>query len=118
MADNPIDFIVERDNLYREENIIDLKSASIRCLTPINPDGTTDESREKIFVGHTQLMSPQGAVPLHAPLEAHTLEEAMDNFSGAMEQAMAEMIENVKKMQQEQEVAKQTEGSRIIVPGR
>ncbi len=107
MTDNQIDFTVEKNNLYREENILDLKSASIRSLTPIKPDGTIDESREKIFVGNTQLMSPQGPVPLHAPLKASTLEEAMDKFPEAMQHAMAEMIENVKKMQQEQ--AKQQE---------
>ena len=118
MTNNQLDFTVEKTNLYREENIIDLKMASIRCLTPIKPDGTIDESREKIFMGHTQLMSPQGPVPLHAPLKASTLEEAMDNFPEAMQHAMAEMIENVKKMQQEQEKLKQKEDSRIIVPGR
>ena len=118
MTNNQIDFTVEKKNLYREENIIDLKSASIRCLTPIKPDGTTDESRKKIFVGHTQLMSPQGPVPLHAPLTASTLEEAMEKFPGAMQDAMAKMIEEVKKMQQEQEQSKQKEDPRIIVPGR
>ena len=118
MTNNQLDFTVEKNNLYREENIIDLKSASIRCLTPIKPDGAIDENREKIFMGHTQLMSPQGPVPLHAPLKASTLEEAMENFPEAMQHAMAEMIENVKKMQKEQEESKQKENSRIIVPGR
>ena len=118
MVNNQLDFTVEKNNLYREENIIDLKSASIRCLTPMKPDGAIDESREKIFVGHTQLMSPQGPVPLHAPLNASDLEEAMKNFPEAMQRAMAEMIENVKKMQQEQEKTKQKEGSGIILPGR
>ena len=118
MENNQIDFTVEKNNLYREENIIDLKSASIRCLTPIKPDGVIDQNREKIFVGHTQLMSPQGPVPLHAPLKASSLEEAMGAFPGAMQKAMSEMIEEVKKMQQEQEQSKQKENSRIIVPGR
>ena len=117
MTNNQLDFTVEKTNLYREENILDLKSASIRCLTPIKPDGTVDESREKIFVGHTQLMSPQGPVPLHAPLKASSLEEAMEKFPEAMQQAMAVMIEDIKKMQQEQEKLKQKEDSRIIVPG-
>ena len=118
MADNKIDFSVEKDNLYREENIIDLRSASIRCLTSIKPDGTTDDSREKMFLGHTQLMSPQGPVPIHAPLEAANLEEAMENFPNAMQQAMEEMIQEAQKMQQEQERSAPQENSRIIVPGR
>ena len=118
MTNNQLDFTVKKNNLYREENIIDLNLASIRCLTPIKPDETIDESREKIFVGHTQLMSPQGPLPLHAPLKASTLKEAMENFPEAMQHAMAEMIENVKKMKEEQEKSKQKETSRIIVPGR
>ena len=115
MAENQIDFTVDQNNLYREESVLDLKSASIRCLRPVKSDGVTaDEGRKTIFVGHTQLMSPQGPVPLHAPLEASTFEEAMAIFPEAMKKAMEEMIENVRKMQQEQENAKKEE-SRIIV---
>jgi len=114
---NPrIDFTVKQDNLYREESITDLKVASIRSLTPIKPDGTRDESREVIFVGHTQLMSPQGPVPLQAPLKATSLEDAMDKFPKAMEQALAEVIENAKRMQAEQNRAQQRDESRIILP--
>ena len=115
MAENQIDFTVDQNNLYREESVLDLKSASIRCLRPVKSDGiTADAGRKTIFVGHTQLMSPQGPVPLHAPLEASTFEEAMEIFPEAMKKAMEEMIENVRKMQQEQETAKREE-SRIIV---
>jgi hypothetical protein len=117
MTNNEIDFTVDKTNLYREENYIDLKTASIRCLIPITPDGAVDESREKIFVGHTQLMSPQGPVPLHAPLQASSLEDAMEKYPDAMHHAMAEMIENAKKMHQEREQANQQESSRIVVPG-
>ena len=55
-----IDFNVDRDNLYREEGITDLKTASIRRLIPIKADGSTDASRTAIFVGSTQLMTPEG----------------------------------------------------------
>jgi len=118
MTNNQIEFAVEKDNLYRDESFTDLKTAMIRCLTPINPDGTIDESREKVFVGHTQLMSPQGPLPIQAPLEASTLSEAIEKFPDAMQIAMAEMIENVKRIHEEQEKAKQEEGSRIFVPGK
>ena len=114
---NPqIDFTVNPNNLYREESITDLRVASIRSLTPIKPDGTSDETREVIFVGHTQLMSPQGPVPLQAPLKAATLEDAMDKFPEAMKQALEEVIENAKKMQAEQNRAQQKDDSRIILP--
>ena len=114
---NPrIDFTVNPNNLYREESITDLRVASIRSLTPIKPDGNRDESREVLFVGHTQLMSPQGPVPLQAPLKATTLKDAMDKFPEAMEQALAEVIENAKRIQAEQNRAQQRGESRIILP--
>jgi hypothetical protein len=113
-----IDFTVDRDNLYREDSITDLKTASIRCLTPVNSDGVVDDSREKIFVGHTQLMSPQGMVPLQAKLEASNFDEAMDRFPAAMQKAMEEMIENARRMHQEQEQQRRDNESRIIVPDR
>ena len=118
MTNKQIEFAVEKNNLYREESFTDLKTALIRCLTPMKPDGTIDESREKVFIGHTQLMSPQGPLPLQAPLKASSLSEAIEKFPEAMQQAMAEMIENVKRIQQEQEKAKQGEGSRIFMPGK
>ncbi len=116
MADNQIDFTVNKNNLYREENITDLKTASIRCLMPVKLDGTIDESRERIYVGHTQLMSPQGPVPIQARLNASTLEEAMDRFPSAMENEMTRMIEQVQKMQQEMETAERNEKSNLILP--
>ncbi len=116
MADNQIDFTVNKDNLYREESVTDLKTASIRCLTPMKLDGTPDESREKIFVGHTQLMSPQGPVPLQARLNAATLEEAIERFPAAMQNEMQQMIEQAQKMQREMEKAQQKEKSNLILP--
>lgn len=111
-----IDFKVDKKNLYREEAITDLKVASIRRLIPVHPDGTEDKSRNAIYMGHTQLMSPQGPVPIQSPLMANNLEEAMEEFPNAMKKALEEVIENVKKMQQEQ--VNQKDDSRIIIPGR
>ena len=116
MADNQIDFTVNKDNLYKEESITDLKTASIRCLTPIKLDGSVDEIRQKIFIGHTQLMSPQGPVPIQTRLNATTLDEALDRFPAAMQNEMAQMIEQAKKMQQEMEKAEQQEKSNLILP--
>jgi len=114
-----LDFAINIDNLYREESITDLKVGSIRCFTPIKADGTKDESRETMFVGHTQLMSPQGTVPLQAPIQAAQLEEAMKKFPEAMQQAMEEMMERARKMQAEQSRSpQQQDDSRIILPGR
>ena len=110
-----VDFSVDKNNLYREEAITDLKVASIRRLIPVKIDGSDDDSRPEIFMGHTQLMSPQGPIPIQAPLKAQTVEEALDEFPGEMKKAMDEVLDRIQKMQSQM---KQQEQSRIITPGR
>ncbi|MFP4039751.1 MAG: cytoplasmic protein [Desulfosudaceae bacterium] len=112
-----IDFTVDENNLYREESLTDIKVAAIRKMIPIKPDGTDDDSRSIIFVGHTQLMSPEGPLPLQAKLEATTLEAAIAEFPRAMQAALAEMAERIQKMQQQQQ-QQQDNDSRIITPSR
>ena len=109
-----IDFSVDKNNLYREEGITDFKVASIRMLTPIKVDGSKDESRSPVFIGTTQIMSPQGPVPIQEEIKAASLEEAIDAFPAAMDKGLQQMMEQVKKMQQ-QEAEKND--SRIIMPG-
>ena len=102
-----IDFSVDTNNLYREENITDLKVASIRKMIPVKPDGTKDEGRTELYFGHSQLMSPQGPVPLQAPLPANNLQEAFDVFPQAMKKTLNEMVERVKQMQEQQKQKKE-----------
>ena len=112
---NDIDFTVDKNNLYREESITDLKVASIRRLIPVKSNGSEDTTRPSIFVAHTQLMTPEGPLPLQARLQANNLEEAMAEFPKAMQVALTEMIEEVQKLQQQNQAKND---SRIIVPGR
>lgn len=112
---NNIDFTVDQTNLYREENITDMKVAAIRKMTPITPSGEVDESRTPMFVGTTQLMTPEGPLPIQAMLEANNLQEAFEVFPRSMEAAMQRMVEQIQQAQQDQ---KQKDDSRIIVPGR
>jgi hypothetical protein len=96
-----INLNVDRDNLYREDSVTDVKVAAIRRLTPIKADGSDDDSRDPMFMGQTQLMSPSGPILLQSLLEASTLEEAMDKFPDAMQKevdkAMAQAEKNHKK---------------------
>lgn len=115
--ENDFDFKIDQNDLYREESITDLKVASIRCLIPIKPDGTQDPGRSRIFVGHTQLMSPEGPVPIQAELKATNLGDAMNEFPAAMKKALSEMIEKIKQIRRQQ-MTQQRDASRIIVPGR
>lgn len=112
-----IDFKVDTDNLYREDAVTDLKVASIRRMIPVTADGRDDPSRAPVFFGHTQIMTPQGPLPLQARLMANNLSEAIDAFPTAMEKEMAQMVQQIRKMQAEEQ-KKQTDDSRIIVPGR
>ncbi len=120
MNNNPsqTDFKPDTGHLYREETITDLKVASIKIMIPVNLDGSDDESRTPIYVGNTQLMSPEGPLPLQAPLEAANLEEALAAFPEAMRQALAEVVEKIKEMQLEQRRKEMGSESGIIIPGR
>jgi len=113
-----IDFSVDRNNLYREEGITDLKVASIRRLVPIRADGTDDPGRDPIFVASSQLMTPEGPLPLQARLKAKTFAEAMDEFPGAMKIALEETIAQIRNFQQQQQQQQQQQKneSRIYVP--
>jgi len=112
-----IDFTVDKGNLFREEAITDLKVATIRRLVPIKPDGTEDPSRAPVFMGQTQVMTPEGPLPVQASLAANNLTEAFEVFPGAMQQALSEMIQQLQEMYR-QEKEKKRDDSRIIVPGR
>ena len=97
-----IDFSVDMNNLYREENITDLKVASIRKMTPVKPDGSTDEGRTALFFGYSQLASPQGPIPVQASLQANNLQEAIEVFPETMQKALDEMVEKARQIQEKQ----------------
>jgi hypothetical protein len=112
-----IDFSIDRDNLYREDAITDLKVASIRRLVPIQADGSEDASRSPIFMGHSQVMTPEGPLPIQSRLMANTLAEAYDAFPDAMQKSLNDMISQLQEMQRKEQ-EKKREDSRIIIPGR
>lgn len=123
-AAEEIDFTVDRRNLYREETYTDLKVASIRCLSPVKDDGTTDKTRKTVFIGQTQLMTPGGPLPVQAVIPAKHLQQAIKKFPEAMMAAVEKLSEEVRKYQQEERSSIVTpaggreEDSRIIIPGR
>ena len=104
------DIQVDTANLYREEVYTDLKIASIRVLTPVTVLGARDESRPVLYTGETQLMSQMGPVPVHAPIEAANLDEAIQKFPEAINLAVERLMEEAREMQRR-------EASRIVVPG-
>jgi hypothetical protein len=107
---NDVNLSVKQNNLYLEESFTDLDMTSIRRLTPVRPNGLKDKTRKQIFVGHLNLMTPEGPPPIQTPLEARNLKEAMEVYPEAIKTVLAKMQEEIKKIQQKKD-------SRIIVPG-
>jgi len=99
-----------QQNLYREEVFSDLTVGSIRQMTPVKPNGDVDKARKILFIGSSQIYTPQGPVPVQFPIDARNLQQAMEKFPDAMEEFMAHLVEEAKEMQRQEQ-------SRIIVPG-
>ncbi|HIJ54706.1 MAG TPA: cytoplasmic protein [Deltaproteobacteria bacterium] len=118
---NSIDFSIDRSNLYKEESFTDLKVGNIRRLIPVKPDGSEDKTRKAIFVGQTNLMTPNGPLPIQGVIKAKELQQAVKRFPETMEEAVERLMEEAQKMKDQQEskiITKQKEDSRIIIPGR
>lgn len=96
--------------MYREEVFTDQKIGTIRRLTPITSEGETDASREILYSGSTQVMTPMGALPINFNLDANTVGEAAEKFGQAAELAIEQTAKEMEEMRREQ-------ASKIVVPG-
>ncbi len=104
------DVKINPDNLYKEETFTDLTYATIRRFTPVKIDGSIDESREPIYTGIAQLMSPKGPMPVQCHIEGATnLGEAAARLPDAIEKTVKAMIAEAKEQERQ-------EASRIVVP--
>lgn len=99
-----------QSNLYREDMFTDITVGSIRQLTPVKANGEPDKARKMVFAGQSQIYTPHGPVPIQFPIDAKSLQQAMEKFSDAMEEYVAHLVEEAKEMQRQEQ-------SRIIVPG-
>jgi len=115
---NNIEFKIDRSNLYREESFSDLKSGTIKRFTPVKSDGSEDKSRKTMFVGHTSILTPNGPLPIQNGIPARDLQQAIKKFPEVMEQAMEQLIAEVKKYQEQERSRIQKPNSNIIIPGR
>jgi hypothetical protein len=101
---------MDTTSLSREEVFTDSKIGSIRRMTPVTLEGDIDDSRETVFIGATQIMTPGGALPLNFQIEADDLEGAVKGFGPAAQVAVENAMEELKEMQRQQ-------ASQIVVPG-
>jgi hypothetical protein len=100
---------IDGSNLWKEENFTDLKVGSIRKLTPIKIDGSEDTDRQASWSATTNIMTPSGALPISGDIDAVTLEEAVNKFPEAIQEAIKKLQEDMIRMQQEQ-------ANKIITP--
>jgi uncharacterized protein YecA (UPF0149 family) len=103
------DVQLDAADLYREEIFTDRKAGTLRRLTPVTQDGSTDAARAVLFSGQTQLLTPGGVLPLGFDIEATTLEQAIAQFPAAVHMALEQAIEEAKQYRREA-------ASRIVVP--
>jgi hypothetical protein len=101
---------LDTSQLVAEQTFTDRRVGSIRRLSPVTADGEPDPGRQVQFFGQSQIMTPAGPMPISFELEGPGLAEAIDQFPAAAEQAIEEAVEELKKMQREQQ-------SSIMVPG-
>lgn len=100
---------LDAGNLYREDVFTDQKVGTLRQLTPVKPDGSTDAARPLLFVGETSLLTPAGTLPIHFRLEAATLAEAVAQFSATANKAVQETLEQLRELRRQA-------ASSIVVP--
>ena len=103
------DIQLDSAGLYREDIFTDRKAGTIRRLIPVTPDGSTDPNRTVLYSGQTQLLTPNGVLPLGFEIEAATLEEAVTKFPAAVKSALEQAIEEAREFRRES-------ASRIVVP--
>ena len=115
---NNLEFTIDRSGLYREESFTDLKTGTIKRLTPVKPDGSQDKSRKTVFVGHTSILTPNGPLPIQNEIPAKELPQAIKRFPEAMQLAMGHLMDEVKKYKEQEESRIQKPDSGLIIPGR
>jgi hypothetical protein len=110
MAD-PKDFEPSMDvaELYREDLYTDRKVGTIRVMTPIRPDGSTDPARPVSYVGQAQIMTTAGMLPITFEIEATSLAQAVAGFGPAAKVALEDTVREL------QELRRQA-ASQIVIP--
>ena len=100
---------MDSKSLYREDVITDRKVGTIRMLTPLKSDGSTDASRAVLYIGEAQLMTSVGTLPINFELEANSLDEAVSKFAGAAKEAVDRTMKDLQEMRRQA-------ASSIVVP--
>lgn len=102
-------FELDLGNLYREDVFTDQKVGTLRQLTPVHKDGSRDDGRSIQFVGETSLLTPAGTLPVNFKIDAASLSEALEKFTGAANEAIQDTMEQLRELRRQA-------ASSIVVP--
>lgn len=97
--------------LYREDVYTDRRMGTIRVMTPVTADGSTDLGRPMLYVGETQILTSVGALPVVFEIEAKNLGEAAEKFADAAKVGVERTMRQLQEMRREA-------ASSIVVPDR
>ena len=100
---------MDETSLYREEVVTDRRVGTIRVMTPIKVDGSTDASRPVLYVGEAQLLTQAGLLPLVFEIDATSLADAIDKFAAGATAA-------IERTRRELEELRREAASQIVVP--
>ena len=100
---------MDPNSLYREEIVTDRKVGTIRMMTPLKIDGSTDEARPVLYVGEAQIMTGAGPLPITFEIDGKDLGEAVDNFGPAAKEAIERTVRDLQEMRRQA-------ASSIVVP--
>jgi hypothetical protein len=110
MAQRPeADPKMDAESLYREDIVTDRKVGTIRILTPLKTDGSTDTARPVLYLGEAQIMTGAGPLPISFEIEVATLAEAVEKFGEAAKDAIEKTVRDLQEMRRQQ-------ASSIVVP--
>jgi len=96
-------------NLYREDVITDRRVGTLRVLTPIKTNGSSDPGRQVVYVGEAQLLTQAGLLPLVFEIDATSLADAIDKFAAGATAA-------IERTRRELEELRREAASQIVVP--
>ena len=100
---------MDATSLYREDVITDRRVGTLRVMTPIKIDGSTDLGRPVLYVGEAQLLTQAGLLPLVFEIDATSLADAIDKFAAGATAA-------IERTRRELEDLRREAASQIVVP--
>ena len=101
--------VMDPSALYLEEVFTDRRVGTIRRLTPVTPEGTTDLTKEILYIGETQVMSNVGALPIAFEIEAASVGDAAAKFGPLAKEAIERTVKELQDMRRQA-------SSSIVVP--